>query len=117
MFDAAACCCIALSPAPQVSWRTLRELSRLIETASRTIDPTMLKAEHLSMPDPGGARETQEISASSRSDGAAVLSGDNAGVDSVTARDARTDIGPSGAAIASVPRPRRRRGIARGGAR
>ena len=70
MFDAAACCWIALSPTPAVTGEALRELRRLIEGACRPDVHAVLQAGHLAIPDPGGARATHESSALGRSAGA-----------------------------------------------
>jgi hypothetical protein len=63
MFEAAGCSQMVLVAAPSVSVDALGELQRLLSTALKS---GVLKAEHLSSPDPGGACATHEETALSR---------------------------------------------------
>lgn len=56
MFDAAACCRTTLTAAPSVDIETLRELDALVRAATAASGSAVLKAEHRSKPDSGGAR-------------------------------------------------------------
>jgi hypothetical protein len=55
MFDPAVCYRIAMASNPNVSVETLRELARLFAAIMRAEPSTVVEAEHLPMPDPGGA--------------------------------------------------------------
>jgi hypothetical protein len=85
MFDAAACCRIALAPKPAVPCATLRELIQLISSVWPPDGAAMLQAEHLTTPDPGGACATQEILSPSRPDESVLWAGGDSEVGGVAA--------------------------------
>jgi hypothetical protein len=69
MLDAAACCQMALTATPAVTWQALRAVRALVENACRPAEPAVLQARHLAMPDPGGACATHESTARGAADG------------------------------------------------
>ena len=98
MFDAAACCRIALSASPAVTCEALHELRRLIESASRADGHAVLQAGHLAIPNPGGAYATRESSALGRSAGAVSPASIDSAVGGLAAGDASTGAVVAGAA-------------------
>ena len=70
MFDAAACCRIALAATPSVSVEALRELDQLLSAVKPAEQADVLQAEHFPLPDLGGACATGKRSTIARSAGA-----------------------------------------------
>ena len=117
MFDAAACCQIALSAAPAVTWQALREVRGLIESAYFAGASAVLQAEHLPIPDPGGARATDESSVFDRPVGTVSSASHNAAVERPARRGAPASGKSGGAATANALPRSPRRGTGTGGER
>jgi len=95
MFEAATCCRIMSSTTPAVSCQALRDLRELL--ARHPNAPAMLKAEHLSSFDLGGACASTESSALVRSAGTVSFAANGAAVDGLAERSAATNNGTAGA--------------------
>lgn len=114
MFEAAACCRTALVAAPSVSVEALRELRVLLSAIAVTAESGVLKAEHLSPPDPGGACATHKGSALLRPADAVSSAVEDPAMDEFPDRGARADA-EAARAVSQAPSPRtaRRAGGAR----
>ena len=117
MFDASACCRIALSPSPAITCEALHELHRLIESALRSDGHAVLQAGHLAIPEPGGACATREGSALGRSAGAVSPAAIDCAVGGPAAGDASAGAVVAGAAAPKPPSRSSRRATRSGGAR
>ena len=114
MFDAAACCRIALSPTPAVTYEVLRELHRLIDSACRPDVEAVLQAGHLAIPDPGGACATRESSAFGRSAGSVSPASIDSAVGGLAGGSAPAS-GLAAGTVAAQPSPRSSRRATRSG--
>jgi hypothetical protein len=105
MFDAAACCRLVLAAAPSVGVEVLRELDQLISAVSLPSGPEVLQAEHLSLPDSGGACARRKRSTIARSADAVSSAAGNAAVGEPSCRGSRADAAAPGAAAPGTSPP------------
>ena len=89
MFDAVACCRIELVAMPSACMSALRELDRLLSSAGAGERSYVLQAEHLSLPDSGGAYATRERSTPARSADAVSSTADDSAVEEFSSRGSR----------------------------
>ena len=91
MFDAAACCRVALVEAASVSVETLREFDRLLRAAMGANESSVLQAEHPTLPDAGGACATPKRSRIARSADDVSSAADDSAVGEPSGRGSRAD--------------------------
>jgi hypothetical protein len=99
MFDAAACCRVALVEAASVNVETLRAFDRLLCAVKGVDESGVLQAEHPTLPDAGGACATPKRSRLARSADDVSSAADYAAVGEHSGRSSRTD----GEAACSAP--------------
>ena len=104
MFDGASCCRMTLAGAPSVAVSALLELRELVASAVGLSNSSMVKREHVSQPDLGGACETHEASTRSQTDDAVSSTVRGAAVDGFSARSARAGVEPAREAPKAPPR-------------
>lgn len=112
MFDAAACCRVALAASPSVTVEVLRELDQLISAVKPAERTEVLQAEHHS---PGGARATRKRSTIARSAGVVSSAADNATVGELSRRGSRADTDPARPASPGTSPPLALRGARHAG--
>ncbi len=109
MFDGASCCRITPADAPSVDVSALLELRELVAAAVGLSSDSVVKREHVSQPDSGGACELHEASTRAQVDDAVSSTVRGAAVDGFSARSARAGVAPAREAPKTPPRRAARR--------